>query len=109
MFSSSEYQYVTERWMYDSSYSISDSIEWLNKRHFDYNGLIERCLAVEASKNIYQRQNPTLISIEEHNAALSNFINSACEWIRDNADVLRTCGSKNVFVEKFRKDIVSKL
>lgn len=95
--------------MYDSSYSISDSIEWLNKRHFDYNGLIERCLAVEASKNIYQRQNPTLISIEEHNAALSNFINSACEWIRDNADVLRTCGSKNVFVEKFRKDIVSKL
>ena len=23
-----EYQYITERWMYDSSYSISDSIDW---------------------------------------------------------------------------------
>ena len=35
-----EYQYITERWMYDSSYSISDSIDWLNKNHFDYRGLI---------------------------------------------------------------------
>lgn len=50
-----EYQYITERWMYDSSYSISDSIDWLNKNNFDYRGLIEKGLAIDATgKNIYQ-------------------------------------------------------
>ena len=44
-----EYQYITERWMNDSSYSISDSIDWLNKNHFDYRGLIEKGLAIEAT------------------------------------------------------------
>ena len=49
-----EYQYITERWMYDSSYSISDSIDWLNKNHFDYRGLIEKGLAIDATElNIY--------------------------------------------------------
>lgn len=49
-----EYQYITERWMYDSSYSISDSIDWLNKNHFDYRGLIEKSLALDATGlNIY--------------------------------------------------------
>lgn len=49
-----EYQYITERWMYDSSYSISDSIDWLNKNHFDYRGLIPMGLANDATgKNIY--------------------------------------------------------
>ena len=49
-----EYQYITERWMYDSSYSISDSIDWLNKKHFDYRGLIEKGLAIDATGlNIY--------------------------------------------------------
>ena len=49
-----EYQYITERWMYDSSYSISDSTDWLNKNHFDYRGLIERRLAIDATNlNIY--------------------------------------------------------
>ena len=49
-----EYQYITERWMYDSSYSISDSIDWLNKSHFDYRGLIEKGLAIDATGlNIY--------------------------------------------------------
>ena len=49
-----EYQYITERWMYDSSYSISDSIDWLNKNHFDYRGLIESGLAIDATNlNIY--------------------------------------------------------
>ena len=37
-----EYQYLTERWMYDSFYSIGDSIDWLNAHHFDYRGLIEK-------------------------------------------------------------------
>ena len=49
-----EYQYITERWMYDSSYSISDSIDWLNQNHFDYRGLIEKGLAIDATGlNIY--------------------------------------------------------
>ena len=49
-----EYQYITERWMYDSSYSISDSIDWLNENHFDYRGLIEKGLAIDATGlNIY--------------------------------------------------------
>ena len=49
-----EYQYITERWMYDSSYSIGDSSDWLNKNHFDYRGLIEKGLAIDATGlNIY--------------------------------------------------------
>ena len=49
-----EYQYITERWMYNSSYSIGDSSDWLNKNHFDYRGLIEKGLAFDAtSLNIY--------------------------------------------------------
>ena len=41
-----EYQYITERWMNDPAYSISDSIDWLNKNNFDYSGLIEKGLAI---------------------------------------------------------------
>ena len=41
-----EYQYITERWMNDPAYSISDSINWLNKNNFDYRGLIEKGLAI---------------------------------------------------------------
>ena len=49
-----EYQYITERWMYDSSYSISDSIDWLNKNHFDFRNLIGRNLAIDCTNlNIY--------------------------------------------------------
>ena len=49
-----EYQYITERGIYDSSYSISDSTAWLNKNHFDYRGLIEKGLAIDATGlNIY--------------------------------------------------------
>ena len=49
-----EYQYLTERWMYDSSYSIGDSVDWLNAHHFDYRCLIEKGLAIDATGlNIY--------------------------------------------------------
>ena len=49
-----KYQYITERWMNDPAYSISDSIDWLNKNHFDYRGLIEKGLAIDATGlNIY--------------------------------------------------------
>ena len=50
----SDYQFITERWMNDPSHSISDSIDWLNKNHFDYRGLIEKGLAIDATGlNIY--------------------------------------------------------
>lgn len=49
-----EYQYITERWMNDSSYSISDSIDWLNSHHFDYRNLINKNLAIDCTNlNIY--------------------------------------------------------
>ena len=51
-----EYQYITERWMNDPAYSISDSIDWLNKNHFDYRGLIEKGLALEASEEMYKTE-----------------------------------------------------
>lgn len=50
----SDYQFITERWMNGPSHSISDSIDWLNKNHFDYRGLIEKGLAIDATGlNIY--------------------------------------------------------
>lgn len=50
----SDYQFITERWMNDPSHSISDSIDWLNKNHFDYRGLIKKGLAIDATRlNIY--------------------------------------------------------
>ena len=49
-----EYNYITERWMYDSSYSISDSVDWLNAHHFDYRNLINKNLAIDCTNlNIY--------------------------------------------------------
>ena len=48
-----EYQRITERWIYDSSYSIGDSFDWLNTHHFDYRGLIEKGLAIEAPEGMY--------------------------------------------------------
>ena len=49
-----DYQYITERWMNDPTYTISDSFDWLNENHFDYRGLIEKGLAIDATGlNIY--------------------------------------------------------
>jgi len=45
-----EYGFITERWMYDATYSISDSVDWLNAHHFDYRGLIEKGLAIEVTE-----------------------------------------------------------
>ena len=50
----SDYQFITERWMNDSSHSISDSIDWLNAHHFNYRGLIEKGLVIDATGlNVY--------------------------------------------------------
>ena len=51
-----EYQYITERWINDPAYSISNSIDWLNKHHFDYRGLIEKGLALEAPEEMYKTE-----------------------------------------------------
>lgn len=46
-----------KEWLYtlSSDYNITyDTINWLNKNHFDYQGLIERGLAIDATGlNIY--------------------------------------------------------
>ena len=40
--------------LYDSSYLMGDSIDWLNKNHFDYRAIIEKGLAIDATNlNIY--------------------------------------------------------
>ena len=50
----------TETYYYDmvghehNFYPNSDAIDWLNKNHFDYRGLIEKSLAIDATnKGIY--------------------------------------------------------
>ena len=49
-----EYHRVTKRWIHDSSYSISGSIDWLNANYFDYRNLIEKGLAINCTNlNIY--------------------------------------------------------
>lgn len=40
-----------EQWLPDG-YCI-DTIDWLNKNHFDYRGLIPKGLAIEAPKDMY--------------------------------------------------------
>jgi hypothetical protein len=49
-----EYGFITERWMYDATYSISDSVDWLNANHFDYRGLVEKGLALVAPEGMYK-------------------------------------------------------
>ena len=48
-----EYGNLCERYCPASIYSM-EIIDWLNKNHFDYRGLIEKGLAIDATdKNIY--------------------------------------------------------
>ena len=42
------------RWGEEVYYDSDESIDWLNAHHFDYRGLIEKSLALDATdKNIY--------------------------------------------------------
>ena len=42
------------RWGEEVYYDSDESIDWLNAHHFDYRGLIEKGLAIDATdKNIY--------------------------------------------------------
>ena len=65
-------KYITDRWGINNEFDfeinpdwgeyfvelgdIVDFIDWLNKNHFDYRGLIERGLAIEAPKDMYKNQ-----------------------------------------------------
>ena len=39
---------------YEDNYAAD--VDWLNKHHFDYRGLIEKGLALEAPKNMYNEK-----------------------------------------------------
>ena len=65
-------KYITDRWGINDEFDfeinpdwgeyfvelgdIIDFIDWLNKNHFDYRGLIEKGLAIEAPKDMYKNQ-----------------------------------------------------
>ena len=65
-------KYITDRWGINDEFDfeinpdwgeyfvelgdIVDFIDWLNKNHFDYRGLIEKELAIEAPKDMYKNQ-----------------------------------------------------
>lgn len=34
---------------------LFNEVDWLNKHHFDYRGLIEKCLAIEAPEGMYEK------------------------------------------------------
>lgn len=40
----------------DMTYAIFGGIDWLNKHHFDYRGLIEKGLALEAHEDMYKTE-----------------------------------------------------
>lgn len=40
-------------WNYGIQFPTTNKIDWLNERHFDYRGLIEKGLALEAPANMY--------------------------------------------------------
>ena len=65
-------KYITDRWGINDEFDfeinpdwgeyfvelgdIIDFIDWLNKNYFDYRGLIEKGLAIEAPKDMYKNQ-----------------------------------------------------
>ena len=65
-------KYITDRWDINDEFDfeinpdwgeyfvelgdIVDFVDWLNKSHFDYRGLIEKGLALEAPKDMYKNQ-----------------------------------------------------
>ena len=49
-----EYDHRLECMFYDTMYDDAFAIDWLNAHHFDYRGLIEKGLAIEAPENMYK-------------------------------------------------------
>ena len=51
-----EYCNIQDKFLCSSQYPVTDAYElfdWLNKNHFDYRGLIEKGLALEAPEGMY--------------------------------------------------------
>lgn len=54
-----KYQYEKTQWEYQAEYCAPEyfdgleSYDWLNAHHFDYRGLIEKGLAIEAPEGMY--------------------------------------------------------
>ena len=51
-----EYCNLQAKFLYSSQYPVTDAyglFDWLNKNHFDYRGFIEKGLALEAPKGMY--------------------------------------------------------
>ena len=50
-----EWHYTTlgQRWITENN--IERCVDWLNEHHFDYRGLIEKGLALEAPKDMYKK------------------------------------------------------
>lgn len=57
-----KYQYEKTQWEYQADYCAPEyfdgleSYDWLNAHHFDYRGLIEKGLALEAPKGMYNNK-----------------------------------------------------
>ena len=49
-----EYDHRLECMFYDAMYDDAFAIDWLNAHHFDYRGLINKGLALEASNDMYK-------------------------------------------------------
>jgi hypothetical protein len=54
-----EYCDLQEKFLYSSRYPVTDAYElfdWLSAHHFDYRGLIEKGLALEAPEEMYKTE-----------------------------------------------------
>ena len=49
-----EYKHLVNRYNASNPDSASGWVDWLNAHHFDYRGLIEKGLALEAPENMYK-------------------------------------------------------
>lgn len=43
-------------WNYGIQFPTTNKMDWLNAHHFDYRGLIEKSLALEAKEGIYEKK-----------------------------------------------------
>ncbi len=48
------YDHRLECMFYDNAYDDAFAIDWLNSNHFDYRGLIDKGLALEAPEGMYE-------------------------------------------------------
>lgn len=51
-----EYDHRLECMFYDTMYDDAFAVDWLNEHHFDFRGLIEKGLALEAPEDMYKTE-----------------------------------------------------